>query len=299
MQPSNPLGAFIFWSYIIAALGLSIKTIYTIRKLPNSDSPRRIRHERLHISLALLSFTVLSYNMLHVLFRSFNEWSIPEPPVPLKLSIAFLQRVGLWSWTSSLFFDFGTAIVASPSEYLYTQSALLVTFWLSVDLSVEGRHFYSHRASHVLSPFLLADTQHTRPAPSHSRSMVFLRPRPDTSDFIHPESALPCSAAYTSRSNSARPSDFSQEQNTSSIAGVLCRSTVGTQQRQPNPDGGSRGQSSVIGTMDPGQDLEHIGNQCLGPGSLVSKRCGLATGTHGCGGHCPAGFRSAASWAVC
>ncbi|SMR57558.1 unnamed protein product [Zymoseptoria tritici ST99CH_3D1] len=141
MQPSNPLGAFIFWSYIIAALGLSIKTIYTIRKLPNSDSPRRIRHERLHISLALLSFTVLSYNMLHVLFRSFNEWSIPEPPVPLQLSIAFLQRVGLWSWTSSLFFDFGTAIVASPSEYLYTQSALLVTFWLSVDLSVEGlRH---------------------------------------------------------------------------------------------------------------------------------------------------------------
>jgi hypothetical protein len=137
-KASNPLGAFVFWSYIVAALALSTKTIHTIRTLPSPRDSASRRDEKLFIFLALLSFAVLSYNMLNVLFRSFNEWSIGQPPLPLQLSMQFLQRVGLWSWTSSLFFDFGTAIVASPGGYLITQSALLVTYWLSVSMSAEG-----------------------------------------------------------------------------------------------------------------------------------------------------------------
>jgi hypothetical protein len=138
MSASNPLGALVFWSYILAALFLSAKTIHTIASLPPPGSPIARRNERLFAALALVSFAVLSYNMLHVLFLSYNEWSIHQSPLPQQLLVSFLRRVWLWSWTSTLFFDFGTAIVASPGEYLFTQSALLVTYGVSVDMAAKG-----------------------------------------------------------------------------------------------------------------------------------------------------------------
>ncbi|GAB7359379.1 hypothetical protein MBLNU230_g6030t1 [Neophaeotheca triangularis] len=126
--PTNYTGATIFWLYILAALLLTALVIHTLyalslaHPLPATRKP----HLRRFILLSALSFVVLSFNMLHVLLQSFQQWSrhsFSQGPETL------LARVWKWSVSSTLFLDFGEAIVAweSDGRGFWVLGALLAT----------------------------------------------------------------------------------------------------------------------------------------------------------------------------
>ena len=137
----NYLGAAIFWLYIAAALlmsGVVICTIVTLPLYENNGTPHRWTDTLIFGSLACISFATLSYNMLSVLIQSFSSWS--QRPISLEL----LQRTGIWSdiWTwsteSTLFQDFGGAIVASGARQYWTQAALIATMSVCLFMGGEG-----------------------------------------------------------------------------------------------------------------------------------------------------------------
>lgn len=75
--------------------------------------------------------------MLDVLIQSFNTWSTSRSPQQLaNLPLAIWQ----WSTTSTLFSDFGEAIVEDSARFFWVQSALLATLSVFVYMGTEGRH---------------------------------------------------------------------------------------------------------------------------------------------------------------
>ena len=137
----NYLGAAIFWLYIVAALLLSGVVIYTIVTLPvseNKKTPSQWTDVLIFGCLACISFATSSYNMLSVLIQSFSTWN--QRPVTLEL----LGLPGIWSniWTwsteSTLFQDFGEAIVASGARQYWTQAALIATMSVCIFMGGEG-----------------------------------------------------------------------------------------------------------------------------------------------------------------
>lgn len=142
MEPEpNYLGAAVFWCYIVAALIFTSIAIYAIVTIQPQDdakgAERRRRSTRVFCGLAGLSFTVLSGNMLHVLIQSFMEWSKLHPS--LAADNGLLPAIWKWSITSSLFLDFGYAIVADRARFLWTLSALNVTMAVCVYMGYEGK----------------------------------------------------------------------------------------------------------------------------------------------------------------
>ncbi|KAK6433025.1 hypothetical protein LTR95_010797 [Oleoguttula sp. CCFEE 5521] len=136
----NYPGAAIFWSYIVAALTLTttiLHGLYSQYRAHAPLSPQRKRQLLSFSSLALLSFTVLSINMLNVLIQSFALWSIPRPT--LGLFSAYPAEIYIWSTTSTLFLDFGEAIVANSARFFWTQSALLLTLSVNFLMALKGR----------------------------------------------------------------------------------------------------------------------------------------------------------------
>ncbi|USW57457.1 hypothetical protein Slin15195_G107760 [Septoria linicola] len=76
--------------------------------------------------------------MLHVLVNSFQLWS-KDNPLPDRMSIgSILVTVWKWSITSTLFKDFGTAIVENLERYLWTQAALWATMSVCLYMGTEG-----------------------------------------------------------------------------------------------------------------------------------------------------------------
>jgi hypothetical protein len=144
----NYLGAGVFWLYIVAALVLSCIAISTIVQLhpqrqaaPSEQDHRRTRQDDpalYFIVLASLSFATLSSNMLGVLIQSFLQWSQQAWVVRDLGSTSLIQRIWTWSITSTLFHDFGEAIVADNARYFWTNNALLITFAVCTYMGIEG-----------------------------------------------------------------------------------------------------------------------------------------------------------------
>nr|OQO20092.1 hypothetical protein B0A51_13925 [Rachicladosporium sp. CCFEE 5018] len=136
----NYFSAAIFWSYILAALALTstiLHDLYSQHRTHAPLSPQRQRQLLTSSSLGLLSFAALSTNMLNVLIQSFALWSISRPSHGL-LS-AYPAEIYTWSTTSTLFLDFGEAIVANSARFFWTQSALLATLSVNFYMALEGR----------------------------------------------------------------------------------------------------------------------------------------------------------------
>ncbi|KAM0701412.1 hypothetical protein Q7P35_011773 [Cladosporium inversicolor] len=137
-ETTNYLGAAIFWVYNVFALvftGTTLRTLYRLQQLHKTK-----KHNTgaiwLFSGLALVSFATLSTNMLNVLIQSFNDWSVDRDPVQLaNLPSAIWQ----WSVTSSLFRDFGEAIVGDSARFFWVQSALLATLSVFNYMGTEGR----------------------------------------------------------------------------------------------------------------------------------------------------------------
>ena len=143
---TNYLGATIFWLYILAAL--TFTAIILFRLLPNIEPSRHIpkdvagqntRRIWLFTSLAGLSFAILSWNMMNVLIQSFTLWARVRN---LSLADASLSLIWEWSVTSTLFRDFGNAIVQSSARYLWVEADLLATLCVCLFIGIEGQQTY-------------------------------------------------------------------------------------------------------------------------------------------------------------
>lgn len=137
-ETTNYLGATIFWLYIAFALvftGITLQTLFRLQQMPKSKRSN-VGAIWLFSGLALVSFATLSTNMLNVLIQSFDTWSTTREPQDLAtLPLAIWH----WSITSSLFQDFGEAIVADSARFFWVQSALLATLSVFHYMGTEGR----------------------------------------------------------------------------------------------------------------------------------------------------------------
>jgi hypothetical protein len=136
--PKNYLGATIFWLYNVFALvftGITLRTLFRLQQ--NYGTKRRNKGAIwLFGGIAMVSFATLSSNMLNVLIQSFNAWSTDRSPEELSnLPLSIWQ----WSITSSLFRDFGEAIVGDSARFFWVQSALLATLSIFFYMGSEGR----------------------------------------------------------------------------------------------------------------------------------------------------------------
>lgn len=133
----NLLGAIVFWLYIALALIFSFFAIESILKAP---SPAPHKHVATFSIMAAISFSTLSFNMLHVLIDSYSTWS-ERQVIPLVLSPSSIWQ---WSITSTLFRNFGEAIVLDDARFLWTQCALMATMSVSFFMGAEGMLSSSH-----------------------------------------------------------------------------------------------------------------------------------------------------------
>lgn len=152
----NILGATVFWLYIAAALYFTYQTITTIVNIkPAQDEKDDRRKEDVVIfsSLATISFGTLSKNMLDVLIHSYRIWS-ERHGLTASLSPAQVWR---WSITSTLFQDFGEALVATQERYLWVQSALFVTMSVCIFMALAGESSIGRPRQHAC--MLMRNTQ--------------------------------------------------------------------------------------------------------------------------------------------
>jgi hypothetical protein len=137
-ETTNYLGATIFWIYNVFALVFTGITLRTLYRLQQNYKPKTHNTGLIWLfsGLALVSFATLSTNMLNVLIQSFNSWSVGRDHIQLaNLPSAIWQ----WSITSSLFRDFGEAIVGDSARFFWVQSALLATLSVFNYMGTEGR----------------------------------------------------------------------------------------------------------------------------------------------------------------
>jgi hypothetical protein len=137
-ETTNYLGATIFWLYNVFALVFTGITLRTLYRLKQNDKTRTQTTGPIWLfsGLALVSFATLSTNMLNVLIQSFNNWSIGRDPIQLA---NLPSSIWQWSITSSLFRDFGEAIVGDSARFFWVQSALLATLSVFNYMGTEGR----------------------------------------------------------------------------------------------------------------------------------------------------------------
>lgn len=142
----NIIGALIFISYIIAALlfsGCILVNLWkaSFRSTP-SPGPKHTQRILAFSSLALFSFTTLSYHMLSFLISSYDDWANARNlPRPAALSAQDLGQLYLWQWTktSALFQDFATNIcMETNGNWWWTEHVLVFSIAWNVYMAVEG-----------------------------------------------------------------------------------------------------------------------------------------------------------------
>lgn len=134
----NPLGAAIFWLYILAALVFTttiLKTLHDMHPGRQALDPSRTKHVTWFSIVAAISFTALSVNMLGVLLQSYTLWARERG---LALADTSLDSIWRWSITSTLFEDFGNAIVATSARYLWVEASLIATVYVCLYVGIEG-----------------------------------------------------------------------------------------------------------------------------------------------------------------
>jgi hypothetical protein len=140
-EPTNYLGAAIFWLYIVFALVFTGKTLQTLYTLYTTTyKTKESKHTKqiwLFSVLALLSFATLSTTMLNVLIQSFNQKTplLQQSPSWEELP----QAIWHWSTTSSLFTDFAEGLVQDSARFFWAQTALLATLSTVIYMGTEGR----------------------------------------------------------------------------------------------------------------------------------------------------------------
>ena len=145
VEPTNYLGATIFWLYIVFALVFTGKTLQTLYGLyMTTYKTKESKHTKqiwLFSILALLSFATLSATMLNVLIQSFNQRATLLGKSPLSSNSNETLPLEIWEWstTSSLFADFAEGLVQDSARFFWAQTALLATLSTVIYMGTEGR----------------------------------------------------------------------------------------------------------------------------------------------------------------
>lgn len=178
---TNLTGALIFWGYIAAALASTGVVLNTIRKSYQKNNGGPEIPPILAI-LATSSFATLSYYMLNVLILSYQQWTTRHS-IPLGALIGSNRTpLHLWQWsiTSSLFQDFGEAIVASKPRYVLSSSGLWSTLAVALYMGIEGRR---HKVPNLWAFFVLLEILPTSFAQTLFYIMLCNKPQPANSNI--------------------------------------------------------------------------------------------------------------------
>ncbi|KAK5052554.1 hypothetical protein LTR84_002419 [Exophiala bonariae] len=156
---NNVVGASIFFAYIVAALALTTFLTWDLivaHRRWNTCSPSRRGNGQNHAreldrkiktatSLAVLSFTTLSYHMLHFLIRSHQQWTLRQEPIFSNIVttdsvFSTMTNLRIWEWAkgSTLFEDFARVICCDPRRFWWTHLVLLYSFGWNLYMSVKG-----------------------------------------------------------------------------------------------------------------------------------------------------------------
>lgn len=160
--PNNYIGTILFLSYIALALYetsnivLSLYTQYTevyysassekheseggdddIKRstysIITSAKAARARHIKIYAFLASISFATLSYHMLFFLITHYQSWNGDE-----SLANISGEKLGRWMLQSSLFKDFADELVSNAQNAMWTQLAILATWFWNIWMARTG-----------------------------------------------------------------------------------------------------------------------------------------------------------------
>lgn len=156
-EPGNVIGAIIFFSYIVAALTISVIIVHDLLWLRKARSrtsqhaqhgARRLRLQSC-VLMTLLSFSTLSFHMLGFLIDSYSRWSLQTGTALPSAILGDGSLLGLygtraelqiWRWatSSTLFQDFAEAIIEDPKSQFWTQKVLLFSFGWNCYMAEKG-----------------------------------------------------------------------------------------------------------------------------------------------------------------
>lgn len=159
--PHNCIGSTIFLSYIVVALYLTSTITYSLythyiavfHSHPSSPPSKfkqngkgkvetrsaRKRHVKIYTSVALISFVSISWHMLGFLVTSFLDWSNSGTRnVFAVLGTNALDKLKNWMLQTALFTDFATQLVADGESAVWTQLAILATWFWNLFLASKG-----------------------------------------------------------------------------------------------------------------------------------------------------------------
>jgi hypothetical protein len=147
--PNNYIGTTLFLSYIALAfyatnsITLSLYAQYTaIFHARTTDKDKndsrtvarlaRARHIKIYAFMASISFATLSYHMLFFLITHYEQWSNEA------LSATSAERLKRWMFESTLFQDFATELVETKRNAVWTQIAILATWFWNIWIGRKG-----------------------------------------------------------------------------------------------------------------------------------------------------------------
>jgi hypothetical protein len=150
----NVLGAIVFFSYIITAVGLTWVILSDLSKAYGTFS--RSKANTIHrsnlilvfASFAAISFSSMAYHMLNVLIYSYAQWAADINVALPRTFIAALKGLtnerfysNIWTWTKSttLFQDFAEVLCNDPIRFWWTQQALLLSIGWNTFMAIEGK----------------------------------------------------------------------------------------------------------------------------------------------------------------
>jgi hypothetical protein len=141
--PYNIFGTAVFLSYIALALLLTTRILLLIThqsQLSHSpSSSRNAAATAFLVALSLISFASLSYHMLSFLIRSFLRWRMNKLLFkPDDVGGGFDQQLWSWMLESSLFEGFARELVGGGAGVVWTQIALLGTWFWNVWMAGRG-----------------------------------------------------------------------------------------------------------------------------------------------------------------
>jgi hypothetical protein len=148
--PNSYIGTTIFLSYIVAALYATIRIIYSLYAQytaifntsslakdgkANAARTARARHIKIYAFLASISFATLSYHMLMFLITHYLEWSKDGSR---SFSNVNAEKVKRWMLESTLFQDFAQDLVKDAPNAIWTQAAILATWFWNIYMAQKG-----------------------------------------------------------------------------------------------------------------------------------------------------------------
>ena len=169
--PHSYISTAIFLSYILAALYSTFKITYSLYKqytiifhkpTPESNGnlkaakPARARHIKIYAFLASISFATLSYHMLMFLITHYLEWSGAKTLSPNVITVERLKR---WMLASTLFHDFAQDLVKDAPNAVWTQAAILGTWFWNVYIGQKGMDLLISRLKRKCANLVVARTR--------------------------------------------------------------------------------------------------------------------------------------------